>query len=323
MVEKTGNRKRNYVNLDVLDSKFKESFETTKPNYKDERFWVMSKDDTGNGNAVIRFLPNKDQNELPFLLTYKHNVFTNGKNFIDRCPTTIGEECPVCDWNKEQDRDFVLKNGTYRKKMWICNIMVVADPANPENNGKVFLYEFGKQIYEILKEAIRPSDASEEPFYYFLYEEGADFKLSLRKEAKNQPPSWSRSKFLIPAPIKADINEIDEHLHNLGEVVPVTAYKKYDELKLKYNKFVKVADFNGVKLETKLDEMESKAETVYSRKKAESSAPVDEDPPFKVDKPAPAPAKELPAEAVKASKPKPNKDVMKDYFTKFGSDDEA
>jgi len=272
---------RDYAKIHA--EKFKENFDSNNTrNYQDERFWVLTRDETGNGNAVIRFLPNKNENDLPFKPTFKHTIKINGKYFIDKCPTTIGKDCPICDWNKGQDKDFILKNGTYRKKSWICNILVISDPKNRENEGKVFLFEFGKQIYNILKETVQPEEDTETPLYYYCPDNGANFKLRVRKEGQFGG-SWLKSSFMKPSPIDDDLTNLNitdddwlNSLYNLDEVITGNTYKEYTELKTKFNKYLSNIDMDGLSQTNEIDKVEKEGSESYSRLKASAENKIKE-----------------------------------------------
>ena len=118
-------------------------------NYADDRFWNLTKDTAGNANATIRFLPQQDPSKAPIVLTFRHAFQTEGRWFIEECPHTIGEKCPVCEYSSslwDSNEDEARKH--WRAKGYIANVLIVDDPANPENNGQVKLFKFGKKIYD-------------------------------------------------------------------------------------------------------------------------------------------------------------------------------
>lgn len=304
----TERKRRDYSKTHA--NKFKETFDSPNgKNFKDERFWVLTRDESGNGGAVIRFLPNKKEDDLPFKQMFKHSMFINGKTFIDRCPTTIEKTCPVCDWNKTQDRDFVMKNGTYRKKSWICNILIISDPKNRENEGKVFLFEFGKQIHDILKEAVQPEDSTDTPLFYYCPDNGANFKIKVKKDG--QYPTWSRSSFMPPSSIDEDLETLKltdddwlNALYDLDDVISENSYKEYDDLKVKFNKFLETIDMDGLAQENEVSKTENGAVESYSRQKNEANAKIEAKTTAQVEKPTkqPEPKTEVKTE-VKTEKP--------------------
>ena len=305
-------------------AKFQTAFTNNKGGRKDERFWVLTKEDKA-GTAVIRFLPNKNEDELPFKEQFKHSIFVNGKNFIDRCPTTIGKECPVCEWNKDlDDRDFILENGTYRKKTWICNIMVINDPKAPDNNGKVFLFEFGKQVHDILKETIQPDDG-DEPMWYFDPDMGADFKIKVKNNG--QFPTWVSSKFLNQTSIDGHLKKFDltedgimDQLFDLDDVITNNSYKEFEELNIKFKGFLAKSDLIG---DSGVKKVENEAVDVYSNKKKEvkniinkKAEVIDDD--DDDDEPTPPKSKNKDVVDKKINKV----DKVKGYFKQFSDDDD-
>jgi len=276
---KSSRRNRDY--REIHGKKFKESFDT-KNKYKDERFWTLTRDDTGGGSAIIRFLPNKNEVELPYKQSFKHAININGKMFIDHCPTTVDENCPVCEWNKEQDRDFVMDNKTYRKKSYICNILVIQDKKNRDNEGKVFLFEFGKQVYDILVETLNPDkELGIDPMYYYCLDNGANFRVLVKKDGKY--PTWTSSKFLPKSPIDGDLETLNidddyifDNIYDIGEVIKSKKYKTYDELNVKFKKFLKSIDANGMIDDAEYDNKEENVVPEFSRKTRKSKEIIEE-----------------------------------------------
>lgn len=246
---------------------------------KDERFWQLARDKEGNGFAIIRFLPDRNPQGMPFKTNYKHAFTLENKLFIDKCPTTIGEQCPVCDWNKDQPSDWVKdESKSYRKKSFISNILVISDPGNKENEGKVFLFEFGQQIFTKLKEKLSPSYPGEEPLIYFHPEEGANFKVKVKKDGVFA--TWNPSEFDGPSDItsKFDFTKIEEDLYDLEKVISENSYKTYDEMQNKLNKYLKMIGYedvaNNPDIETNARKQEAQE---YVNKKKNVSPPVEND----------------------------------------------
>jgi len=304
----------------------KDNKENWKASFQDERFWVLSKDENGAGNAVIRFLPNKNEKELPFKITYKHSIYLNKKTFIDRCPTTIDQPCPICEWNKDQNSDVVkMKLKSYRKKHWIANILVISDPKNRENEGKVFLFEFGSQIHDILKETLQPEDEDDTPFYFYCPDDGANFKLKVKKD--KEYPSWTRSSFMEPEPIDAVLdafNLTDEdwmsQLYDLDEVVSTDAYKEYNDLKVKFIKYLSNANIDGIVTNSEFEATETESAKSYSRTKKEAESAIDEP----EDEPEDEKPMQKPTSARTSSKipdSKAKQKVVKNFFKQFEDGD--
>jgi len=220
-----------------LFSKLKQSKE--KKSYKDDRFWSPKQDAAGNASATIRFLPSPDTDE-PYVQLWHHGFkHSNGKFFINNCPTTKGKPCVCCDENKnlwgsgiESDKDIVRDRK--RKQSFFSNILVVNDPANPDNNGKVFLYKYGKKIHDKILDAMIPEDASDDPIDVFSMFEGTNFKLKIKKVSNF--PNFDSSTFdMKVAPIcggdEAEMKKVFASLYSLAPLVADDQFKSYDKLK--------------------------------------------------------------------------------------------
>ena len=152
----------------------------------DDRLWKPEVDKSGNGYAVVRFLPAPDGEELPWVKLFSHAFQGPGGWYIENSLTTIGQKDPVGDlnrtlWNSGNDTDKDTVRKQKRKLSYYSKIYVVKDPANPQNEGRVYLYKYGKKIFDILVEAMHPAFADETPLDPFNFWKGADFKLKIRK----------------------------------------------------------------------------------------------------------------------------------------------
>ena len=144
-------KKRSQNSIEDLQKKL-ESTEK-KESYKDDRFWRPELDSASNGYAVIRFLPSSEGEDLPWAKYYSHGFQGKGGWFIENCPTTIGGKCPLCEvnndlWNSGLESDKDIARQRKRRLHYVSNILVVTDPANPQNEGKIFLYKYGKKIFD-------------------------------------------------------------------------------------------------------------------------------------------------------------------------------
>ena len=167
----------------------------------DERFWSLTVDKSQNGYAVIRFLPAPDGEDLPFVKLYSHAFQGTGGWLIDSCITTLNQKCPVCEhnsglWNSGIDSNKEIARKQKRKLTYISNIYVVKDPANPENEGGVFLYKFGKKIFDKLTAAMQPEFEDEESIDPFDFWKGANFKLKAKNVAGYR--NYDSSEFAVP-----------------------------------------------------------------------------------------------------------------------------
>ena len=169
----------------------------------DERLWKPELDKSGNGFAVIRFLPAPDGEEMPWAKIWSHAFKgPGGQWYIENSLTTLGKDDPVGEmnrelWNSGRDSDKEIARAQKRKLSYYSNIYVVSDPAHPENEGKVFLYKFGKKIFDKLTEAMQPAFADETPIDPFNFWKGADFKLKIRKVEGYW--NYDKSEFAAPS----------------------------------------------------------------------------------------------------------------------------
>jgi len=209
---------------------------------RDERFWKPSVDKTGNGYAVFRFLPSPDGEDLPWARVFNHGFKGPGGWLIDNCLTTIGKKCPVCEantelWNTGSTANQNIVRDRKRKLKYISNIYVVKDPANPENEGKVFLYQYGKKIFDKLQDLMRPEFEDEAPINPFDFWSGANFKLKIRKVDGYQ--NYDKSEFDISSPLSENDEELESIYnmqHSLEEFVSPEKFKTYEQLKERLDK---------------------------------------------------------------------------------------
>ena len=205
--------------------------------YIDDRIWKPSMGKDGVGNAVIRFLPPPEGCELPWVQVWSHAFQGPGGWFIDNCLTTLGQSCPVCEenrklWNSGLDSDKGVARKQNRKLSYVSNIYVLRDPVNSENEGKVFLYKYGKKIYDKILAAMQPEFEGEEPIDPFNFWQGADFNLRIKKVAGYW--NYDSSMFARPGTLgnfsDSDLEGVYNQMHNLNEFVSKDQFKSYDEL---------------------------------------------------------------------------------------------
>ena len=209
-----------------------------KKSYVDERIWKPVMDKTGNGYAVIRFLPAVKDESLPWAKVWNHAFQgPTGQWYIENSLTTLGQNDPVSEmnsayWNSGVESDKEIARKQKRKLQYFSNIYVVSDPANPENEGKVFLYRFGKKIFDKCMEAMQPAFQDETPLNPFDFWEGANFKLKIRKVDGFW--NYDKSEFGAPEPLFDTDDSIEEvwgKQYPLVEFTAPTNFKSYDELK--------------------------------------------------------------------------------------------
>lgn len=210
----------------------------------DERFWQPTVDKAGNGYAVIRFLPppDGDGEDVPFIRLFDHAFKgPSGKWYIENSLTTIGQTDPVSElnsklWNTGIEADKATARRQKRKLNFISNIYVVTDQGNPENEGKVFLYKYGKKIFDKLNEVMNPQFADEDPLNPFDLWEGANFKLKIRNVEGYR--NYDKSEFAKAGPLSDDDEEMEQiwkKCHSLQQFLAPSNFKTYDELKQKLN----------------------------------------------------------------------------------------
>tara|TARA_B100000965_G_scaffold381946_1_gene379875 strand:+ start:442 stop:1356 length:915 start_codon:yes stop_codon:yes gene_type:complete len=209
----------------------------------DERFWKPELDKSGNGYAVIRFLPAPDGEDMPWAKVWSHAFKgPGGQWYIENSLTTLGKDDPVGElnrelWNSGRDSDKEVARAQKRKLSYYSNIYVVQDPVHPENEGRVFLYKFGKKIFDKLVEAMQPAFADESPVDPFNFWKGADFKLKIRKV----DGYWNYDKSEFAAP-KVLGNFDDDKLegiwkegYSLAEFEDTKNFKTYEQLSARLN----------------------------------------------------------------------------------------
>lgn len=209
--------------------------------YEDDRFWTPTRDKTGNGYAVIRFLPATEGATLPWVQVWSHAFQGKGGWYIENCPTTLGLECPVCQannelWNSGLDSDKDIARSRKRKLNYIANVYIISDPGNPDNNGKVKLFKFGKKIFDKLRSSMEPEFADEEAIDPFNLWTGRDFKLKVR--IVEGYPNYDKSE-LSPSGTLCDfddkkLEQIWNSQYKLEEFVDPSQFKDYAKLKERF-----------------------------------------------------------------------------------------
>ena len=216
--------------------------------YDDDRFWKPTRDKAGNGYAVVRFLPAKEGEDLPWVRYWDHGFKgPTGLWYIENSLTSIGQDDPVSEsnsvlWNSGRDEDKALARERKRRLHYISNVLVVSDPENPQNEGKVFLYQFGKKIFDKIMDVMQPQFADEQPVNPYDFWEGADFKIKIRKV--EGWVNYDKSEFSKPAALfegdEARLTEVYNKLYSLQDFLKPENYKTYDELKMKLNRVLGV-----------------------------------------------------------------------------------
>ena len=260
----------------LLGAAQKESAPQEKKSYVDERLWKPTMDKTGNGYAVIRFLPAPKGEDLPCVKLWNHAFQgPTGQWYIENSLTTLGNSDPVSEynsklWNSGIESDKEIARRQKRKLSYYSNIYVVSDTANPQNEGKVFLYRYGKKIFDKVTEAMQPPFPDTDPVNPFDFWEGANFKLKLRKVDGYW--NYDLSSFDGPTKLLDDEDELENvwgSQYSLAEFTAASNFKTYDELKTRLDMVL-----SGV----------TKTGTVETLMEDEPTAPAEVD-----TKPSPAP----------------------------------
>lgn len=248
-----------------------------KTDYKDDRFWSCEMDKAGTGSAVIRFLPPPQGEELPFQKRY-HYYFKgpSGKTFYENCPTSIRNEgSPILDynnklWERAKNGDKAAEKQARdqkRRVKYFTNVYVVKDPANPENEGKVFLFEFGPAIFKKIEAMIEPKFEDDQPVNVFDFWEGANFKLRITRDGEYA--SYDNSTFDNPGPLFEDdekLKQVWEAQHSLTQFVAPELFKDNEALAKKFFDIIEEsADYSktveedsvedDAELDSKMDEL--------------------------------------------------------------------
>jgi hypothetical protein len=256
----------------------------------DDRYWQPEVDKAGNGYAVIRFLAPPKGEELPWVRVWNHGFKgPSGKWYIENSLTTLGKADPVSEyntelWNSGSEANKEIARQQKRKLSYITNILIVKDPAHPENEGKVFLYKFGKKIFDKIKDVAEPQFEDEKPINPFDFWEGANFKLKIRNVEGYR--NYDKSEFDSISSISDSDDAIEaiwNKQHSLTQFLDEKHFKSYEELK---KKFEMVMGLNGGAAATKradeinLEGIEETPKSAFTQKA--EKAPV-KAPPKEVD----------------------------------------
>ena len=242
------NLKRNRSSMDKLTKAIEatQSGSTESGSKDDTRFWQPSVDKSGNGMAVVRFLPAPavdGDDALPWVRTFSHGFQGPGGWFIDNCLTTLNDKCPVCEhnnvlWNSGIEANKEIARKQKRKLTYIANILVISDPSNPENEGQIKLYKFGKKIFDKISEAMNPEFADETPVNPFDLWDGANFKLKIRNVEGYR--NYDKSEFADASPLfegdDAKLEELWKKEFSLKEFTATSQFKPYEQLKGRLDK---------------------------------------------------------------------------------------
>lgn len=239
--------------LDTLSKELTKLNESTTNNSQDDRYWKLTVDKAQNGHAIIRFLPASTGESVPWVRMWSHGFQGPGGWYIENSLTTIGQKDPVSEyntqlWNSGIESDKELARKQKRKLQYIANIFVVSDPANPDNEGKVFLFKFGKKIFDMVNDKMNPEFPGETSVNPFDLWSGCNFRLRARKVAGYR--NYDKSDFDSVSALNTDDDEMERiwnTQYSLEELVAPDQFKDYAELKTRFEKAV---GLNGVRSES-------------------------------------------------------------------------
>lgn len=255
--------------LEKLRKKSSENFDKLKSDVEklssggrqaDDRFWNLTVDKSGNGMAVLRFLPPKEGENLAFVKKYTH--FFRGENskvLCEICPTTVGKECPICQENGRiwkshpEDEARKLIKDKKRKLEYCSNVLVLQDRANPDNEGKVFLYKYGAKIFEKITQVIKPDFEDETSFDPFNIFEGGNFIL--KAKTKDDFRNYDNSYFDKPSELfdgdEKKLSEVLDGIYSLEALIDPKLFKTYEELE---QQLKRVSDTNAKPIRKNIEE---------------------------------------------------------------------
>lgn len=237
--------KRNRTDLNKLVEAAQKAGGSGEREGADERFWNPTRDKAGNGYAIIRFLPGKEENTIPWVQYWDHAFKgPTGQWYIEKSLTSLGQPDPLSElnmkmWNESAENSPERKIVSSRKRnlRYVSNILVISDPNNPENDGKVKLYRYGKKIHDKIMAAMKPQFPDEKPINPFDFWDGADFVLKISSESVGgrMMPKYDASYFKPGSQLfdgdEAKLEELYDKQYPMGEWIDPKNYKTYDQLK--------------------------------------------------------------------------------------------
>ena len=230
---------------DKLQTLLKETAKINQPaGYQndDDRFWRPELDKSGNGMALVRFLPAPDGEDLPWARSWNHGFQGPGGWYIENSLTTLGQKDPVSEynsqlWNSGIEANKEIARKQKRRLTYVSNVLVIKDPTNPQNEGQVRLYKYGKKIWDKINDQMNPEFEDETPLNPFDLWEGANFKLKIRKV--DGFSNYDKSEFEASTPVNDEDSKMEELWkteHSLSEFTDPKNFKTYSELKEKLDR---------------------------------------------------------------------------------------
>lgn len=238
--------KKNSTNIEKLTQELEKM---NKPSFeKDARLWTPERDKTGNGFAIIRFLPSCSGEDIPWVKVYSHSFQgPGGKWYIQNCPTTLGGKCKICEensklWNSGAESDKEIARSRKRKTRWYSNVYVLKDQLHPENEGQIKIFNYGKKIFDKINESMNPQFPDEPKINPFCFWKGRDFKIKITTISGFA--NYDKSEFAGSSPFMggddAKLEKIYNSLYPLQPFVDPKEFKSYDELVQIYNNVMEI-----------------------------------------------------------------------------------
>ena len=242
-------KRSSQTDFDALKAKVNETA-SGGGNKEQDNFWKPDVDSSGNGYAVIRFLPAPPEEDLPYVQVWDHGFQGTGGWYIEKSLTTIGQKDPVSEmnsrlWNSGDDADKDIVRSRKRRLSYYSNILVISDPKRPENEGKVFLYKYGKKIFQKIQDLINPEFQDEQPVNPFDMWTGANFRLKIRQVEGYR--NYDKSEFDMPSEIEGGderLEEIWKSEYSLKDFIDPSTFKSYSELEAKLHRVLGIEDAN-------------------------------------------------------------------------------
>lgn len=242
-------KKNRSKSLDKLNAQLDKITTKSYADPNEGKFWKPTRDKAGNGFAIIRFLAPTQGEEVPFVRIWDHGFQgPTGQWYIENSLTTLNQDDPVSEynsklWNSGVESDKELARKQKRRLKYVSNILVIKDSANPENEGQVFMYQYGKKIFDKLNDLMNPQFEDETPVNPFDFWEGANFRLKIRKFEGY--PNYDKSEFDAPSALFEDDAEIEsawQKQHKLQDLLDPSNFKSYSELKEKLYRVLALDD---------------------------------------------------------------------------------
>lgn len=276
-------KKNRSKSLDKLNEQLTKIGSKSYSDPNEGKYWKPTRDSAGNGFAIIRFLDAPQGEDMPFVRLWDHGFQGPGGWYIENSLTTLGKDDPVSEynsklWNSGTESDKEQARKQKRRLHYIANVYVIKDSGNADNEGKVFLFKFGKKIWDKLNDLMNPSFEDEKPVNPFDLWEGANFRLKIRQFEGYA--NYDKSEFDNPGPLFEDDEKMEavwKQSHSLQDVIDPKNFKTYDELKTKMFRVLGIsgsdASLRGSASSSAEEEFDELDMSALSSSKKEAAAP--------------------------------------------------